>query len=272
MMTAVGSERRRIGVSRAGALVLAAALAACSGAGPVGGTGAGGPSEPPASPVPTSSFPVPGSATPPASATPGGPPGSPSQAPPGAGANALVTRVVDGDTIEVRYRGRELTVRLIGIDTPETVAPGQPVECYGPAASAFTERELEGRRVRLEFDVERLDRYGRTLAYVWRGDELFNETLVRRGYAFVTTYPPNVRYVDRFVAAQRAARAHERGVWGACVAGGTETDCDPAYPDVCIPPPPPDLDCADVPYRRFTVKPPDPHSFDGDHDGVGCET
>jgi micrococcal nuclease len=56
------------------------------------------------------------------------------------------------------------------------------------------------------------------------------------------------------------------------VAGGTETDCDPAYPDACIPPPPPDLDCADVPYRRFTVRPPDPHSFDGDRDGIGCET
>ncbi len=188
-------------------------------------------------------------------------------------ANALVTRVVDGDTIEVRYRGRTITVRLIGIDTPETVAPGQPVECYGPAASAFTERELEGRRVRLEFDVERIDRYGRTLAYVWRGSELFNETLVRRGYAFVTTYPPNVRYVERFLAAQRAARSHERGVWGACVAAddGGE-DCDPAYPDVCILPPPPDLDCADVPYRRFTVRAPDPHHFDGDHDGLGCET
>ena len=71
-------------------------------------------------------------------------------------------------------------VTLLGLAPwPETVAPGQPVECYGPAASAFTERELEGYRVRLEFDVERIDRYGRTLAYVWRGDELFNETLVR---------------------------------------------------------------------------------------------
>ena len=93
--------------------------------------------------------------------------------------------------------------------------PTELVECYGPAASRFTTSALEGRPVRLEFDVERLDRYGRTLAYVWLGDELFNEVLVREGYALVTTYPPNVKYVDRFIAAQRDARSHERGLWGA---------------------------------------------------------
>lgn len=130
--------------------------------------------------------------------------------------NATVTRVVDGDTVIARVGGQELRVRLIGIDTPETVAPDQPVECYGPAASAFTHRRLEGRDVELEFDVEGLDRYGRTLAYVWLGGELFNETLVREGYAVVTTFPPDVRYVDRFVAAQRAAREQHLGLWGAC--------------------------------------------------------
>lgn len=130
--------------------------------------------------------------------------------------SATVTRVVDGDTVIARVGGEELRVRLIGIDTPETVAPGQPVECFGPAASAFTHRRLEGRDVKLEFDVERLDRYGRTLAYVWLGGELFNETLVREGYAVVTTFPPDVRYVDRFVAAQRAAREQHLGLWGAC--------------------------------------------------------
>ncbi len=122
--------------------------------------------------------------------------------------------------------------------------------------------------MRLEFDVERIDPFDRTLAYVWLGDELFNETLVRRGYAFVTTFPPNVRYVDRFRAAQRDARSADRGVWGRCV---NEDACDPAYPDVCIPPPPPDLDCSNVDERRFTVLPPDPHNFDGDLNGRGCE-
>lgn len=186
--------------------------------------------------------------------------------------NALVTRVVDGDTVEARYRGEILDVRLIGIDTPEDVAPGVPVQCYARAAARFTTRQLEGERVRLEFDIERIDRYGRTLAYVWLGRELFNETLVRQGYAFVTTYPPNVIYEDRFLDAQREARARDRGVWGRCVDEDAERSCDPSYPSVCIPPPPPDLDCADIPQRRFTVKAPDPHHFDGDGNGIGCES
>ena len=127
-----------------------------------------------------------------------------------------VTRVVDGDTIEVQLVGREVDVRLIGIDTPESVAPDQPVECYGRRASAYTGSRLEGEIVHLEFDIERLDRFGRTLAYVWVGDELFNETLVSQGYAVITTFPPNVKYVDRFLAAQREAREAGRGLWGAC--------------------------------------------------------
>jgi micrococcal nuclease len=134
----------------------------------------------------------------------------------GEGPRVPVTRVVDGDTVEVDLNGREVDVRLIGIDTPETVAPDEPVECYGEEASAYTSSRLEGRTVRLEFDVERLDRYGRTLAYVWIGEELLNETLVAEGYAVVTTYPPNVAYVDRFVAAQREARESGRGLWTAC--------------------------------------------------------
>lgn len=130
-----------------------------------------------------------------------------------------MTRVVDGDTVIAQVGGEELRVRLIGIDTPETVAPDQPVECFGPAASEFTHRRLEGEDVELEFDVERLDPYGRTLAYVWLGGELFNETLVREGYALVTTFPPDVGYVDRFVAAQRVARERHLGLWGACPGG-----------------------------------------------------
>ena len=128
----------------------------------------------------------------------------------------LVTRVVDGDTAEVMLDGREVDVRFIGIDTPESVAPDEPIECFGEQASAYTESRIEGRTVRLEYDVERTDRYGRTLAYVWIGAELLNATLVAEGYAVVTTYPPNVKYVDRFVAAQREARAAGRGLWGGC--------------------------------------------------------
>ena len=135
---------------------------------------------------------------------------------PRGGSSALVTRVVDGDTAHVLLDGRDVTIRFIGIDTPESVAPDQPVECFGPQAADYTTDRLEGTRVRLEFDVEREDRFGRTLAYVWIGDELFNETLVRDGYALVTTFPPNVRYVGRFVAAQRDARERGRGLWRAC--------------------------------------------------------
>jgi micrococcal nuclease len=125
-----------------------------------------------------------------------------------------VERVVDGDTVIAVFRRRELRVRLIGIDAPESAIPDQSPECFGPQSAAFAERSLEERRVNLEFDVERIDQYGRTLAYVWLpGPVLFNEHLVRLGYARVTTYPPNVRYVDRLVAAQAAARQEERGMW-----------------------------------------------------------
>ena len=141
---------------------------------------------------------------------------TPDVGPSGGAGGSLVTRVVDGDTAHIEIDGRDTDVRFIGIDTPESVKPDSPIECFGPEASAYTERRLEGERVRLEFDVEREDRFGRTLAYVWIGDELFNETLVREGYALVTTFPPNVTYVDRFVAAQRAARSDGLGLWGAC--------------------------------------------------------
>jgi micrococcal nuclease len=130
---------------------------------------------------------------------------------------ATVTRVVDGDTAHVLFRGKDVTVRFIGVDTPETVAPGQPIECYGTEASHFTTRQLTGKQIRLEFDVDRIDPFGRTLAYLWMRDgSLFNETLVRRGFATVATYPPDTRYVDRFEASKRAAKAAGRGQWGAC--------------------------------------------------------
>jgi len=192
----------------------------------------------------------------------------------GGRANALVTRVVDGDTAWVRYRGRTVDVRLIGIDTPETVDPSQAVGCYGEAASHYTTERLTGERVRLTFDVEHQDRYGRTLAYVWIGGRLFNEVLVQQGFASVSTYPPNVKYVDRFLAAQRVAREHERGLWGKCAGGGGGggRKCDQSYAGACIPPPPPDLDCRDIKFRAFRVRGADPHNFDADHNGFGCET
>ena len=131
-------------------------------------------------------------------------------------AQVRVVEVVDGDTIRVDLDGRETAVRLIGIDTPERDGPYTSRECYGEEASRFTLDSLGGRTVELEFDVEHTDRFGRTLAYVWLDGALFNERLVRSGYAVVTTFPPNVRYVERLTAAQRRARDEQRGLWGAC--------------------------------------------------------
>jgi micrococcal nuclease len=129
-----------------------------------------------------------------------------------------VTRVVDGDTIHVDLDGVDTTIRLIGIDTPERDGPYTHDECFGRKASAYTERLLAGRAVQLEFDVERTDRYDRTLAYVWLNGRLFDERIIADGYAVVATFPPNLKYVDRFLAAQREARDSGRGLWGTCPA------------------------------------------------------
>lgn len=130
-------------------------------------------------------------------------------APAPAGAQ-VVERVVDGDTIIVRGVGR---VRLIGVDTPETVSPGRPVEFFGREASAFTKRLLEGRSVRLEYDRERTDRYGRTLAYVYLADGTFvNAEIVRRGYGRAYKRFP-FRYLDQFKQLHIEARDAGRGLW-----------------------------------------------------------
>ena len=128
---------------------------------------------------------------------------------------ATVVRVVDGDTLIVRLDGREETVRLIGVDTPETVHPTIGVEPGGPEASAFTKRLLPpGTTVRLELDVQERDRYGRLLAYVYLPDgRMVNAELLRAGLAQLLTVPPNVRYVDLFTRLQREAREAGRGLW-----------------------------------------------------------
>ena len=174
-----------------------------------------------------------------------------------------------------------MKIRLIGIDTPETNHPSRTVECFGAEASSFLSELLPlGTDVRLVYDVQRQDRYGRTLAYVYRvEDGLFvNVELVREGYAQVYTAPPNVAHVDELLALQAEARAAQRGLWRACDDVGapapaprTKGGCDASYADVCVPPPPPDLDCRDIGERRFRVEGPDSHNFDGDGNGIGCE-
>lgn len=133
-----------------------------------------------------------------------------------ASVRALVTRAIDGDTIEAQIGGREEDVRYIGVDTPETVKPDTPVQCFGPRASAFNHRLVEGRRVRLVFGVERRDVYGRLLAYVYLGERFVNASLVRRGLARSLTIPPNDRFAPLFRGLELGAARAGRGLWGAC--------------------------------------------------------
>jgi micrococcal nuclease len=130
--------------------------------------------------------------------------------------------VIDGDTIEVVAGGQEHTVRYIGIDTPETVDPRRPVQCFGKEASARNRGLVEGKVVGLEKDVSETDAFGRLLRYVWLDDEMVNALLVREGFALASTYPPDVKYSVLFAALQAEARENSRGLWGA--------DCSTATP------------------------------------------
>jgi micrococcal nuclease len=138
---------------------------------------------------------------------------------PATAGTATVVAVVDGDTIVVRIGGVDERVRLIGIDTPETVAPDRPVECFGPEASARAVELLPpGSKVRLERDVEPRDRYDRLLAYVTRAGDgrLVNLVLVEEGYAEASSFPPNTARDGDLAAAEARARSAGLGLWGAC--------------------------------------------------------
>jgi micrococcal nuclease len=196
---------------------------------------------------------------------------------------AVVTNAVDGDTIDVLIDGQEYRVRYIGVDTPETVHPTRGEEPYGRKASEYNKALVGGQTVFLEKDVSETDRYGRLLRYVWLEDgTMVNFLLVSGGYAQVSTFPPDVKYAANLLELERVAREDRVGLWGLVTEpaqGETPApvqrgDCDPSYPEVCIPPPPPDLDCGEIRdkygYEDFQVVPPDPHRFDGNKDGVGC--
>jgi micrococcal nuclease len=214
---------------------------------------------------------------------------------PRTGPVARVERVIDGDTIVLTSGAH---VRLLQIDTPE---PGT-AECYSRAAGRDLRRMLPaGAVVRLEADpsLDRVDRYGRLLRYVHHAGRNLNLALVRDGSATVWFFEGEQgRYASSLLTAARAARRLHRGLWGACpgaiwdpdgpattgpgsapaaaaqprrAVGGPAAKCDPSYPTVCIPPPPPDLDCAEMHAHGFRVLQPDPHHFDGDRNGIGCE-
>lgn len=130
-----------------------------------------------------------------------------------------VVRVVDGDTIRITRNGTETTVRLIGINTPETVAPGQPVECYGKEASNALHDLLQGRMVELVSDPSQqdVDRYGRLLRYVYMADGTFvNNWLIAQGYAVEYTYDRPYAYQKEFRATEGRAKDEKKGLWSAC--------------------------------------------------------
>jgi micrococcal nuclease len=207
-----------------------------------------------------------------------------------------VSRSVDGDTIHVRARGFETTVRLIGIDTPETRAPGTPVQCFGRASSDRTARILApGTAVRLETDPTQdvRDRYGRLLAYVYKTGKAgaagsVNYALVSTGYAKVYVYGGSpFRYAAPFQRAQSRARSGGLGLWGPPCRGDTARpeavarrsvapsstgtgSCNPNYTP-CVPNSAADLDCGDVGHAVSVVGS-DPYRLDGDGDGSGCES
>lgn len=126
----------------------------------------------------------------------------------------LVTRVVDGDTIEIE-NGQK--IRYIGIDTPETVNPTTPIECFGQEASNKNKELVLGKKVRLEKDISETDKYGRLLRYVWVGNILVNDYLVRQGYALASSYAPDVTYQNQLQEAQKEARENSRGLWNPSV-------------------------------------------------------
>src|SRR5215204_938302 len=202
-----------------------------------------------------------------------------------------VERVVDGDTIEVNPAvGGTQDVRLLGVDTPETVNPNEPVEPYGPEASAFTKQRLEGESITLIFDQEKTDQYGRVLAYVRISGqgETFNETLLRQGYAQLYVVPPNDRYEVTFRRVQDQARLERQGIWslpkeqqceladrGNGIGEGSP-GCQGRTPTPA-PDPGVDKDCSDFRSQaeaqaELERDPSDPNNLDGDGDGEACET
>ena len=126
-----------------------------------------------------------------------------------------VKRVVDGDTfVATNSEGKEIKVRLIGIDTPETVKPNTPVQPYGKEASNYSKQHLNGKDVYLEYDKEKEDRYGRTLAYVWLDENImYNEELVKNGLAREKYFSPNGKYRSLFEKDEQQAKKDKVNLW-----------------------------------------------------------
>lgn len=188
----------------------------------------------------------------------------------------IVTKITDGDTIKVNIGGVIYPVRYIGIDSPES---GQP---FGSDATRYNSQLVRGKTVTLIRDVNETDRFDRLLRYVLVGDVFVNDQMVRSGWAVAKAYPPDTACHNTFAQTGAAALAAGSGMFmptpvprptsvRVSPGSGGSSSCHPSYPTVCIPYPPPDLDCPDISARFFTVIGSDPHRFDGDKDGIGCE-
>jgi len=193
-----------------------------------------------------------------------------------------VIKVIDGDTIKLE-NGE--AVRYIGIDTPETVHPSEPVQCFGKEASDKNKELVEGKLVKFEKDITDRDKYGRLLRYVWVGDLFVNDYLVREGYAYVYTYPPDVKYSEQFVWAQQEARENNRGLWAGCL----EQEGVEEMPSLPAEPTPPKegticsyntYNCSDFSnhteaqgvFEYCGGAANDIHRLDADKDGLACES
>lgn len=203
---------------------------------------------------------------------------------------AVVTRVVDGDTLHIERNGREETVRLLLVDTPETVHPNKPVQPFGKEASQFARETLSGKEVQLEFDGPERDKYGRLLAYVWVGDTSFNERLLERGLArYAYVYDPPYTHSGALKEAEQEASDKEKGIWslpGYVTEDGfaegfeaEETKSSPAKRENLAGQD--DKDCSDFHtqeeaqtfYEDAGGPEEDPHRLDGsDQDGRVCES
>lgn len=180
----------------------------------------------------------------------------------------LVTKVIDGDTIRLES-GQ--TIRYIGIDTPETVDPRQPVACFGAEASNKNKELVEGKEVVLEKDVSETDRYGRLLRYVYVDGVFVNDYLVAQGFAYASSYPPDVKFQEQFVSAQKEARENNKGLWASC---GSDGQSQPQKVSGG------DKDCTDFKThdeaQTFFISQggpsSDPHKLDSDKDGIACES
>lgn len=187
---------------------------------------------------------------------------------------ARVIRIIDGDTIEVDLgEGNKKTVRYIGIDTPETVDPNRSDQCFGKEASAKNKELVGNGIVGLEKDVSETDRYGRLLRYVYMGDLFINQVLVSEGYAHASSYPPDIKYQDKFRQAEQQARTNSKGLWGnACITptnkssqttNSTETytcNCSKSCSEIST--------CAEAQYQLNICG---CSARDGDKDGIACD-